>query len=165
MEETICQTDRTLSLYVAAVPVPQPRQRVRVVQPKNGKKPFAQNYTPTSDPVNALKASVRAAFSAKSIGAPTDESIQLKLTFVMPRPSQMVWKTKPMPRVPYTAKINDWDNLGKAVCDALNKIAWTDDGRIWDARVIRWIAAGDEAPHVEIEITKETPWELITKPF
>jgi Holliday junction resolvase RusA-like endonuclease len=31
----------------------------------------------------------------------------------------------------------DWDNLGKAVCDALNGVAYKDDSMVVDARVIK----------------------------
>nr|DAS64817.1 MAG TPA: Endodeoxyribonuclease RusA [Caudoviricetes sp.] len=46
----------------------------------------------------------------------------------------------------------DWDNVGKIVCDALNKIAFCDDTQIVDGRVIKLYA---EQPRVEVEI-----WQL-----
>lgn len=46
----------------------------------------------------------------------------------------------------------DWDNVGKIVCDALNKIAFCDDTQIVDGRVIKCYA---EQPRVEVEI-----WQL-----
>ena len=46
----------------------------------------------------------------------------------------------------------DWDNVGKIVCDALNKIAFCDDTQIVDGRVIKHYA---EQPRVEVEI-----WQL-----
>mgnify|MGYP001061340745 CR=1 FL=1 len=46
----------------------------------------------------------------------------------------------------------DWDNVGKIVCDALNKIAFCDDTQIVDGRVIKRYA---EQPRVEVEI-----WQL-----
>ena len=46
----------------------------------------------------------------------------------------------------------DWDNVGKIVCDALNKIACCDDTQIVDGRVIKRYA---EQPRVEVEI-----WQL-----
>ena len=45
----------------------------------------------------------------------------------------------------------DWDNLGKTVCDALNGLAYRDDGQIVDGRVRKWYS---DRPRVEIEITE-----------
>ena len=43
----------------------------------------------------------------------------------------------------------DWDNIGKALCDALNGIVWKDDAQIVDGRVVKLYA---EHPRVEVEI-------------
>jgi len=52
----------------------------------------------------------------------------------------------------WPTKKPDWDNIGKIVCDALNKIAFCDDAQIVDGRVIKRYA---EQPRVEVEI-----WQL-----
>lgn len=52
----------------------------------------------------------------------------------------------------WPTKKPDWDNVGKIVCDALNKIAFCDDTQIVDGRVIKRYA---EQPRVEVEI-----WQL-----
>jgi len=131
---------------VPAVPVAQPRPRATAF---GG---HAQMYTPTNSAVNAFKAAVQQAFKSQYNGPPLEGPLGLTLTFVMPRTKGMMWKTKPMPRTWYDKGKNDWDNLGKSSCDALNKIAWRDDGQLCEVLVRRLIAAGDEAPHVEIEI-------------
>lgn len=47
----------------------------------------------------------------------------------------------------------DWDNIGKAVCDALNGIAYKDDAQIISAEVIkRWAVDGIPKVIVEIEV-------------
>lgn len=46
----------------------------------------------------------------------------------------------------------DWDNVGKIVCDALNKVAFHDDSQIVDGIVIKRYS---EQPRVEVEI-----WEV-----
>lgn len=43
----------------------------------------------------------------------------------------------------------DWDNIGKIVCDALNKIAFYDDAQIVDARVVKRYAT---KPRVEVRM-------------
>lgn len=46
----------------------------------------------------------------------------------------------------------DWDNIGKIVCDALNKVAFHDDSQIVDGIVIKRYS---EQPRIEVEI-----WEV-----
>ena len=143
-----------LGFTVPAVPVAQPR--ARAVSTGMGARVYGAKK---SHPVHAFKAAVMSSFSAAWDEPPHDGPVSLSLLFVMPRPSAKVWKTKPMPREAYIAKKNDWDNLGKSVCDALNKLAWVDDGLIWKAEVERVIAAGDEQPHVEVVIEFGEPNE------
>ena len=37
----------------------------------------------------------------------------------------------------FHSKKPDWDNLGKIVCDSLNKILYEDDCQLWDVRVVK----------------------------
>lgn len=57
-----------------------------------------------------------------------------------------------MPRIPHGKK-PDRDNCDKSVMDALTGLLWVDDAQVCDGRLTKWIAAGDEQPHVMIEIT------------
>jgi hypothetical protein len=50
---------------------------------------------------------------------PADGPLTVRITFIMPRPKNKVWKQKPMPRYCHIKK-PDLDNLVKAVLDALN---------------------------------------------
>lgn len=121
-----------IAFTVNAVPVAQPRGRASFS--KSGK-PF-----------------VRSANESHK-GPPLAEPLRMRIVFVMPRPEGKFWKSKPMPRYPYAVKgRHDWDNLGKGVCDALNKKLFADDGLIAYVIVEKWVAAGDEQAHVEIEL-------------
>lgn len=145
----------TIEIRVPAVPVAQPRARassfgghVRVhevtsVKTKDGRKPH---------PIVAFKATVRLAFEQAYDGPPLSGPLRCDLLFVMPRPKAMIWKTRPMPRV-WHAKKPDRDNLDKAVMDSLKNMAWTDDSQVCDGRIRKFIAAGNEQPHVEILIS------------
>ena len=137
-----------IGVYIPAVPVAQPRPRA--VQGGNGKARMAGPHN--NHPVHAFRATVAHAWREVHTGAPLEGPLTLRAVFVMPRPGRLVWKTRPMPREPYTSSRNDWDNLGKSVCDALNGVAWRDDGQIVRATVERWYAAGDESPHVELTV-------------
>lgn len=139
-----------LQFIVPAVPVAQPRQRHRIVHGKGGKV-FASNYTPKTDPVNAFKAACQMAAERAHKGAPLHGPLVVDFVFVMRRPRAKVWKTKPMPRYPHTST-PDRDNLIKSVQDALNGLVWADDAQIFDGRIEKWVASGDEKPHVEIVV-------------
>lgn len=148
-----------ITFTVPAVPVPQPRQRHRVVHAAG--KAFASNYTPTRDPVNAFKAACKLAAADVYKGPPLTGPLYVGLTFVMPR-TKPSWLKKDSPwfpawkrgdRVPHANARNDRDNLMKSLQDALNGLLWEDDGLIYGGPVEKWIAAGHEQPHVEVYVS------------
>lgn len=51
----------------------------------------------------------------------------------------------------------DWDNIGKIVCDSLNKIAYHDDSAIVDAQVRKFYS---EQPRVDVTIRVIGPNEI-----
>ncbi len=142
---------REYVLNVPAIPVAQPRQRVAVIAGR------AHNYTPTKHPVNAFKAAVQAAWSQMCCGTPIEGAVQVGMVFVLPRPKNKIWKTRPMPREYRKSGRGDWDNFSKAVCDSLNKLAWRDDAQISNVQVQIVLAAGGEQPHVEVQIREIEP--------
>jgi len=143
-------TEIRITIQVPAVPVAQPRQR-HAIRGK-GKRQFVANYTPSKHAVNDFKATVRLAAREVYSGPPLDGALKVDCFFLMPRPKKMMWKRRPMPRVPYIIKRNDRDNLDKAVLDALTGTLWIDDGQVWEGRITKMYAAGDEQPHVEITV-------------
>lgn len=130
-----------ISFRVNCIPVAQPRQRHGIV---NG---HVRNYLPSNNPVHAFKAAVKVAAYDEYKGTPLNEPLQIKIIAVFPRPASMIWKTKDMVRIYKTSK-PDFDNLAKSVCDALNGLLWRDDSLICSATIEKWIAAGNEQPHV-----------------
>jgi Holliday junction resolvase RusA-like endonuclease len=139
-------------IRVPAVPVAQPRQRHRLVKTGSGKE-FIQNYSPAKHPVTTFKATVRHAFHEAYKGPPLTGPLRCDCLFVMPRTSDLIWKTRPMPRLPH-AKKPDRDNLDKAVMDALKGLAWIDDSQVCQGTIEKCIAAGNEQPHAVITITQ-----------
>lgn len=135
---------------VPGVPVAQPRQRTRVVQTSDGRT-FAQNYTTKRDPVNVFKAAVQLSAQAAHQGPLLTGPLAVRLTFILPRPQSMTWKTRPMPRV-WAPKKPDVDNLAKAVCDALNNVLWVDDSQVVQVEIRKQYAAGDEAAKTEVMV-------------
>ncbi len=137
----------TIKFRVPAVPVAQPRARVATVGGR------AKVYEVTKHPVAAFKATVRLAFETVYQGEPLQGPLRCDISFIMPRPQAMIWKKRPMPRVPHDKK-PDRDNLDKSVMDALKGLAWNDDAQVAQGFLAKWIAAGDEQPHVTIVIVK-----------
>ncbi len=149
-----------IEFRVDGPPVAQPRQRVRIVTPRHGK-PFASNYLPASDPVHDYKTRVASAANNAYWGVePLTGPVEVEILAVFGRPQCRVWKRKPMPR---TRKIGkpDFDNVAKAVCDALTGVVWRDDAQITDAWIRKREASGDETPHtiVRVRTLTEQPHE------
>jgi len=57
------------------------------------------------------------------------------------------------PRIRH-AKKPDRDNLDKALMDSLTGLLWIDDAQVCDGRITKWIAAGDEQPHVVVTLSE-----------
>lgn len=136
----------SVSFTVPHTPFAQPRQRSAV---RNGR---AVNYTPGNHPVQQFKFSCQWFARRAYSGEPLTGPLRCDLLFIMPRPKNLVWKTKPMPRLRHAIK-PDRDNLEKACCDALKGIIWVDDAQVCDGRIEKWIAAGDEQPRVVITVS------------
>lgn len=142
-----------MKLTVHHEPIGQPRPRARVLP---GPKPIATMYDDKKHPVTGFKQAIRDAAQAAGIVC-SEKPISLSFTAIFPRPQSLVWKTKPMPRRLHTSK-PDFDNVLKAILDALNGIAWKDDAQVCGMFQSRkWIADGSEQPHVVIEWYEEDP--------
>lgn len=135
---------------VPGIPIAQPRQKTRKTETRDGRE-FLQNYTPTGHPVNAYKAVVKLCAASAYAGSPLDCPIRLTLTFVLPRPKNLFWKTKPMPREWHTGR-PDSDNLAKSTKDALKGVVWRDDSLVAELHVVKQIASGDEQPHAVVKV-------------
>lgn len=140
-----------ITFEVPAVPVAQPRPRAVAT---NGR---ASMYgAKKSHPIHEFKATVRLSAQQAYTGPPLDGPLRLEVTFVLPRPQAMRWKTKPTPRTTHTKK-PDFDNLIKGVCDALNGLLWHDDSQLSDGSWKKRIASGDEQPHVVVAVSQAQP--------
>ena len=142
-----------IAFTMPAIPVPQPRQRHRIVA--GGGRTFAMNYTPRGDPVNDYKATVRMAATAAYTGPPVEGPLEVAFQFVMPRPKSLRWKSRPMPRL-WHATGKDLDNLAKSTLDALCGLLFADDGQVARLVLSKMIAAGDESPRVLVTLERLT---------
>lgn len=106
-------------------------------------------YTPetTVNAENWIKWHATQVFSAPLTGA-----LVVKISARFPIPKS--WnKTKTADALigvirPTTGK--DADNIAKAVCDAMNGVAYLDDAQIVDLKVAKWYS-GDPAVHITIK--------------
>lgn len=142
-----------VTITVPGVPVAQPRQRMARI---GG---FLRNYTPASDPVNAFKAAVRIAWSEATDQPPLAGPVRLSVAFVLPRtqsrPAKVPKALWSPCRVVNPCK-PDLDNLIKSVKDALNRLAWNDDGQVWYVAASKQYAGQEEQPHATITVEPET---------
>ena len=132
-----------IKFTVYGTPIPQPRPKVSTV---NG---MARAYVPAKHPIHAWRDSIAAAYPGEKL----EGALQMRVYFFMPRPKAKLWKTKPMPAYMHTGSI-DIDNLFKSIGDALNGIAYQDDGQICDLRVGKMVCSGYEQPRAEIYIKR-----------
>jgi Holliday junction resolvase RusA-like endonuclease len=82
---------------------------------------------------------------------PLQGPICLEVTFFLPRPKYMIWKTKPMPSVPNTHR-PDLTNFLKSIEDSLNGVAYLDDGQIAQLKASKYYQEGGKGPWTQIEI-------------
>jgi Holliday junction resolvase RusA-like endonuclease len=73
--------------------------------------------------------------------------IKIHITALLPQPARGI---KIQPGSIYAPKKPDWDNIGKIICDALNGLAYSDDAKICDGRVVKHYAG--ETPLVSVTI-------------
>ena len=90
--------------------------------------------------------------------------ISLALDFYMHRPKRLDSSKHSEGPVPSIAR-PDWDNLGKAISDALNDIAYLDDSQIWDVRLRKMYHEKGGQARIELLIYDDgatsqegTPW-------
>lgn len=135
-------------ITVPGTPVAQPRQRHAVRTRKDGSA-FAHNYTPKNATVQSYKQLIAVCAMRDFEGPPLRCPVKLTIFAFFPRPQNLVWKTKEMPRLAMQKK-PDGDNVLKAIKDALNGICWLDDRLVYDERICRIVCGGNDDPKTVI---------------
>jgi Holliday junction resolvase RusA-like endonuclease len=137
-----------IEITIPGLPVSQPRQRHAIIAGRS------VNYTPSNHPVQSFKSLCRLVASQK-IPRPLAGPIEVEIGFYFQRPTNKIWKTRPMPLEVKTTK-PDLDNLAKAVMDSLNGVAWIDDAQVCKIVLSKWIVAGGEPICSVINIKERT---------
>jgi len=148
----------SIAFTVPAVPVAQPRPRATLAPGGESARMHEVTHIKNANtgdrkahPIVAFKATVRLTAQGIFKGAPLEGPLRLNVLFVMPRPGNMIWQRRPMPRALHE-KRPDLDNLAKSTKDALTGILWRDDSQIAILNARKVIAAGDEQPCVEVQV-------------
>ncbi len=136
--------DNIIRIVVPGEPKPHPRPRAC----KRGD--HARVYTPK--PAQDRKYNIQK-YGKDAYGdhPPHTGAVSMEMTFIMPRPKNRIWKTKPMPREKLTHG-PDLDNLAKSVMDALNGVVYLDDRQIFSLITTKWTASGKEAARIIIVV-------------
>lgn len=117
---------------VACLPIPQPRQRHRVI--RSGPKAYATNYTPAKHPVNGFKQVVALAARKAWCGhVPYCGPVEVRLRLRFPLPSSarasVRRRIEAGDSLPHAVR-PDVDNCTKSIFDCLIGICWEDDKQI-----------------------------------
>ncbi len=135
--------EKAITFFVAGKPVPQPRQRHKILKTRSGND-FVHNYTSKTHMVQGWKALVY--YAAKSnITSMITGPVRLSLHFYLPKPKSVKRK--------YPFVKPDVDNLAKAVMDALTIASiYTDDARVIDMDMKKRYADTENPMGVHITI-------------
>jgi Holliday junction resolvase RusA-like endonuclease len=135
--------EKTYSFGISGTPIAKARPRgfrnkanqIRMYTPKRSK-----------DFENAVRQRAEKVFKK-----PLQGPLRLEVTFFLPRPNYLIWKTKPMPAI-FHSKKPDASNFLKSIEDALNGVAYHDDGQIAQLEISKYYQAGGQGPWTQIEI-------------
>ena len=134
-----------MKIFIPGEPIAQPRAKVST---KNG---FARAYTERDHPIHAYKQAVRLAYvNAGNDVLEGPVSIRIVCWFGRPKSHS---KKRRQQREPKITK-PDADNLGKGNLDALNEIAYDDDGQVYMLTVEKWYVGPYDSVGTIIEVTQ-----------
>jgi len=133
-----------MKIFIPGEPIAQPRVKVST---KGG---FARAYTERDHPIHAYKQAIRLAY-VNAGGETLEGPVEIRIACWFGRPKGHSKKRRQQAE-PKTTK-PDLDNIGKAVLDALNEIAYNDDGQVCKLTVEKWYVGGlYDSVGTEIEV-------------
>lgn len=127
---------------------PQPKQRPRVVRTRSG---AAITYTP--DKTRTAERQIAAEWTEAHGRTPLSGHLTIDMTFGMPIPTSWSKTRQAQADGDYHSGRPDIDNLVKTVLDALNGIAYSDDGQVASIRASKYWTTG--TGYTEITIRAE----------
>jgi Holliday junction resolvase RusA-like endonuclease len=118
-----------MKIFIPGEPIAQPRVKVST---RGG---FARAYVDAKHPIHAYKQAIRLAY-VNAGGEVLEGPVEIRIACWFERPKGHSKKRRQQ-REPKITK-PDADNLGKAILDALNEIAYHDDGQAYKLTVEKW---------------------------
>jgi len=134
-----------MKIFIPGEPIAQPRAKVST---KNG---FARAYTERDHPIHAYKQAVRLAY-VNAGGDVLEGPVSIRIVCWFGRPKSHSKKRRQQAE-PKTTK-PDLDNIAKAILDALNEIAYDDDGQVYRLTVEKWYVGPYDSVGTIIEVTQ-----------
>jgi Holliday junction resolvase RusA-like endonuclease len=139
-----------MKIFIPGEPIAQPRHNFRVIKTKQGNL-TCMPYIPKSDPVHAYKQAIRLAY-VNAGGEVLEGPVEIRIACWFERPKGHSKKRRKQAE-PKTTK-PDLDNLAKAILDALNEIAYNDDGQVCRLTVEKWHVGPYDSVGTMIEVTQ-----------
>jgi Holliday junction resolvase RusA-like endonuclease len=130
-----------VTIHIPGEPRGKGRPRSALIRKKNGQQ-FISHYTPadTASFENLVKMEGKLAWGGRPL---IEEAVRLQITAIVSVPAS--WSPKKRARAiageirPTTKP--DFDNVTKAVTDALEKVIYRNDARIAEAQIRKWYGA------------------------
>jgi Holliday junction resolvase RusA-like endonuclease len=113
-------------------------------------------HTYTPQPTVDYENLIRQCFSSSENKERLEGQIEANIQafFSIPKSTSKKRREQMLMGVIRPTKKPDWDNIGKVVCDALNRLAYGDDSHVVTGAVYKWYS---EEPRVVVELKKVTP--------
>jgi Holliday junction resolvase RusA-like endonuclease len=135
-----------MKIFIPGEPIAQPRVKVST---RGG---FARAYVDAKHPIHAYKQAIRLAY-VNAGGEVLEGPVSVRIVCWFERPKGHSKKRRQQAE-PKTTK-PDLDNVAKAVLDALNEIAYNDDGQVCRLTVEKWYVGGPyDSIGTEIEVVQ-----------
>ena len=134
-----------MKIFIPGEPIAQPRVKVST---RGG---FARAYVDAKHPIHAYKQAIRLAY-VNAGGGVLEGPVAIKIVCWFERPKSHSKKRR-QHQEPKISK-PDADNLGKAILDALNEIAYNDDGQVYRLTVEKWYVGPYDSAGTIIEATQ-----------
>jgi Holliday junction resolvase RusA-like endonuclease len=134
-----------MKIFIPGEPIAQPRVKVST---RGG---FARAYVDAKHPIHAYKQAIRLAY-VNAGGEVREGPVSVRIVCWFERPKSHSKKRRQQPE-PKTTK-PDADNLAKGIGDALNEIAYNDDGQVYRLAVEKWYVGPCDLVGTIIEVTQ-----------
>lgn len=135
-------TDNVRTITVYGPPCGQPRPKAAAIAGK------ARMYTPKGAH-DVLKAQLKL-MAGPLFSSPIDGPVAIEIEAYFPRAKTRMRKNSVLE--PHVQK-PDFDNVSKAITDALTGVAYTDDAQIWRCVFSKYMLGREGAPKTIVRIT------------